>query len=228
MYASTSFTSPLHELLVKSHTRRLLFQNTNEHQSLKIDSHVFTNNGANSTDSNFDAREFDSNVVMIIASLLCCFICLLALNSIIRCALRFSNVAINNDSFSSSSSNPSPQLVNKGIKKKILKKFSTMSYSTELKPPSLDTECMICLSEFVKGEKVRILPKCNHGFHVRCVDRWLKEHSSCPKCRQCLLETCRKIGGSQVQPIVLPVPETIIRIQPLEPEALEHNYREQI
>jgi hypothetical protein len=27
---------------------------------------------------------------------------------------------------------------------------------------------------------------------------------------------------------VLPVPETIIRIQPLEPEALEHNYREQI
>jgi E3 ubiquitin-protein ligase ATL10/75/76/77/78 len=153
---------------------------------------------------------------------------LLALNSIIRCALRFSNVAINNDTFSSSSSNPSPQLVNKGIKKRILKKFPTMSYSTELKLPGLDTECMICLSEFAKGEKVRILPKCNHGFHVRCVDRWLKEHSSCPKCRQCLLETCRKIGGSQVQPIVLPVPETIIRIQPLEPGALEHNYREQI
>ncbi|XP_045823944.1 E3 ubiquitin-protein ligase ATL76-like [Trifolium pratense] len=228
MYASTSFTSKLiNELLVESHTRRLLFQDTIEHRSLKIDSRVFTNND-NSTDSNFGAREFDSDVVKIIAVLLCCFICLLALNSIIRCVLRFSSVAINNESFSSSSSNPLPQLVNKGIKKKVLKRFPTMRYSTELKLPSLDTECMICLSEFAKGEKVRILPKCNHGFHVRCIDRWLKEHSSCPKCRQCLLETCRKIGGSQVQPIVLPVQETIIRIQPLEPEALEHNYREQI
>ncbi|AET04683.1 putative transcription factor C2H2 family [Medicago truncatula] len=216
MYTSTSLTSQLlHELLVESHTRRLLFQNPIDFQS-PTSSPVLTNNH-NSTDSNFGAREFDSNVVMIVAVLLCAFICSLALNSIIRCALRVSNVAINNNS---------PQLVNKGIKKKALKKFPTMSYSTELNLPSLDTDCMICLSEFTKGEKLRILPKCNHGFHVRCIDKWLKEHSSCPKCRQCLLETCRKIGGSQVQPIVLPVPETIITIQPLEPQALERNYRE--
>jgi len=226
MYVSTSFTSPLlHELLVESHTRRLLFQNPIDNQS-PTSSPVLTNN-QNSTDSNFGAREFDSNVVMIVAVLLCAFICSLALNSIIRCALRVSNVAINNDDSSlSSSNNNSPQLVNKGIKKKVLKKFPTVSYSAELKLPSLDTECMICLSEFTKGEELRILPKCNHGFHVRCIDKWLKEHSSCPKCRQCLLETCRKIGGSQVQPIVLPVPETIITIQPLEPEDLERNYRE--
>jgi E3 ubiquitin-protein ligase ATL10/75/76/77/78 len=213
MYASTSFTSPfLHELLVESRTRRLLFQNPIDYQS-PTSSPVLTNNH-NSTDSNFGAREFDSNVVMIVAVLLCAFICSLALNSIIRCALRVSNVAINNnDSSLSSSNNNSPQLVNKGIKKKVLKKFPTVSYSAELKLPSLDIECMICLSEFTKGEKLRILPKCNHGFHVRCVDKWLKEHSSCPKCRQCLLETFQKIGGSQVQPIVLPVPEIIIRIQ---------------
>jgi len=225
MYASTSFTSPLHDLLVESHTRRLLFQNPIDDQS-PTGFPVLTNNH-NSTDSNFGAREFDSNVVMIVAVLLCAFICSLALNSIIRCVLRVSNVAINNNESSlSSNNNNSPQLVNKGIKKKVLKKFPIVIYSAELKLPSLDTECMICLSEFTKGEKVRILPKCNHGFHVRCIGKWLKEHSSCPKCRQCLLETCRKIGGSQVQPIVLPVPETIIRIQPLEPENLERNYRE--
>ncbi|XP_058731017.1 RING-H2 finger protein ATL78-like [Vicia villosa] len=219
MYASTSFTSQLfHELLVDSHTRRLLFQGPIDNQPL---------NNHNSTDSYFGVREFDSNVVMVLAVLLCAFICSLVLNSIIRCALRFSNVAINNSSSSSSSSNPSPQLVNKGIKKKALKTFPTVSYSTELKLPSLDTECVICLSEFAMGEKVRILPKCNHGFHVRCIDKWLKEHSSCPKCRQCLLQTCRKVGESQVQPIVLPVPETIIRIQPLNHEAVERNYREE-
>jgi len=209
MYFSTSITSPLHELLMESHTRRLLFQNSIDHQSLKINSPIFTNNN-NSTDSNFRAREFDSDVVMIIAVLLCAFICLLVLNSIIRCVLRISN---NNESSSSSSNDNLPQLVNKGIKKKVLKKFPIVIYSAELKLPNLDTECMICLSEFTKGEKVRILPKCNHGFHVRCIDKWLKEHSSCPKCRQCLLETFQKIGGSQVQPIVLPVPEIIIRIQ---------------
>ncbi|WJX53673.1 RING-type E3 ubiquitin transferase [Trifolium repens] len=226
MHASTSFTSQLiNELLVESHTRRLLFQDPIDHQS-PTTSPALTNNH-NSTNSYFGVHEFDSNVVMILAVLLCALICSLALNSIIRCALRFSNVAINNNSSSSSSNNTSTdELVNKGIKKKALKKFPTMSYSTELKLPGLDTECMICISEFTNGEKMRILPKCNHGFHVRCIDKWLKEHSSCPKCRQCLLETCRKIGGSQVQPIVLPVPETIIRIQPLEHEALERSYRE--
>ncbi|CAL5214559.1 unnamed protein product [Lathyrus oleraceus] len=217
MYASISFTSQLvHELLVDSHTRRLLFQNQADHKSL-TNSSVLTNNN-NSTDSYFGVREFDSDVVMILAVLLCAFISSLALNSIIRCALRFSNIAINNNQ-------ASQQLANKGIKKKALKTFPTVNYSTELKLPNLDTECMICLSEFAKGEKVRILPKCNHGFHVRCIDKWLKEHSSCPKCRQCLHQTYRKVGESQVQPIVLPVPEITIRIQPLDHEAVERNYR---
>src|SRR4051812_527668 len=117
MYASTSFTSQLiHELLVESHTRRLLFQGPIDQQPL-ANSPVLTHSH-NSTDSYFGIREFDANVVMILAVLLCALICSLALNSIIRCALRFSNVAINNSSSSSSSSSTSSQLVNKGIKKK--------------------------------------------------------------------------------------------------------------
>ncbi|WJX53669.1 RING-type E3 ubiquitin transferase [Trifolium repens] len=196
MYASTSFTSQLvhdYELLVESNTRRLLFQDPVDHRSL-TNSPVLTNNH-NSTDSYFGIRKFDANVVMILGVLLCALICSLALNSIIRCVLRFLNVAINNDSSLSSSSNSSPQLANKGIKKKALKTFPTVSYSTELKLPSLDAECVICLSEFTKGEK-------------------------------CLLETCRKIVGSEA-PSMLPVPETIIRIQPLDHEVFERDYREE-
>eukprot|EP00250_Pteridium_aquilinum_P015367 c22545_g1_i1 orf=517-1359(+) len=46
-----------------------------------------------------------------------------------------------------------------------------------------DTQCLICLSDFQDGEKIRVLPKCRHGFHIECVDTWLYTHSSCPTCR---------------------------------------------
>ncbi|KAJ7963368.1 RING-H2 finger protein-like protein [Quillaja saponaria] len=44
-------------------------------------------------------------------------------------------------------------------------------------------ECAVCLSELVQGEKARLLPKCNHGFHVDCIDMWFESHSTCPLCR---------------------------------------------
>ncbi|OWM66527.1 RING-H2 finger protein ATL3-like [Punica granatum] len=44
-------------------------------------------------------------------------------------------------------------------------------------------ECAICLSELVEGEKARLLPKCNHGFHSDCIDMWFESHSTCPICR---------------------------------------------
>ncbi|KAH7565644.1 hypothetical protein ACOSP7_019877 [Xanthoceras sorbifolium] len=44
-------------------------------------------------------------------------------------------------------------------------------------------ECAVCLSELLQGEKARLLPKCNHGFHVECIDMWFQSHSTCPICR---------------------------------------------
>jgi E3 ubiquitin-protein ligase ATL10/75/76/77/78 len=46
------------------------------------------------------------------------------------------------------------------------------------------SECAICLAEFARGEAVRVLPRCNHGFHARCIDRWLAARPTCPTCRQ--------------------------------------------
>ncbi|GFS35943.1 RING/U-box superfamily protein [Actinidia rufa] len=58
------------------------------------------------------------------------------------------------------------------------------------------TDCAICLAEFVAGDEIRVLPPCGHGFHVGCIDTWLRSHSSCPSCRQLLVAaTCRKCGG---------------------------------
>lgn len=45
------------------------------------------------------------------------------------------------------------------------------------------TDCSVCLSEFHEDESVRLLPKCNHAFHVPCIDTWLHSHSNCPMCR---------------------------------------------
>lgn len=45
------------------------------------------------------------------------------------------------------------------------------------------TDCSVCLSEFRDDDSVRLLPKCNHAFHLPCIDTWLHSHSNCPLCR---------------------------------------------
>ncbi|XP_047067326.1 E3 ubiquitin-protein ligase EL5-like [Lolium rigidum] len=44
--------------------------------------------------------------------------------------------------------------------------------------------CAVCITELAAGEAARVLPRCGHGFHVACVDMWLKSHSTCPLCRR--------------------------------------------
>lgn len=45
------------------------------------------------------------------------------------------------------------------------------------------TDCAVCLNEFQNDETLRLLPKCNHAFHVPCIDTWLRSHTNCPVCR---------------------------------------------
>ncbi|KAL0343140.1 UNVERIFIED_CONTAM: RING-H2 finger protein ATL78 [Sesamum angustifolium] len=167
-----------------------------------------------------DTNTFDTNVVMVLSVLLCALICSLGLNSIIRCALRCSTLV----AADSSETGQSARLANTGIKKKALKTFPVISYAADLKQPGLDTECAICLSDFAAGERVRVLPKCHHGFHVRCIDKWLNSHSSCPTCRHCLIETCNKIVEAASTSATVPHQEVVIRIEPLQPEGLIRNY----
>ncbi|XP_031485948.1 RING-H2 finger protein ATL74-like [Nymphaea colorata] len=119
---------------------------------------------------------FDTNMVIILAALLCALVFALGLNSIVRCALRFGRRAEAGGGGNGSQAT--------GLKKKALRAIPVTEYSGANMPA---TECPICLGEFAEGEKVRVLPKCNHGFHVRCIDTWLGSHSSCPTCRSSLL-----------------------------------------
>uniref|UniRef100_A0A5B7AYF9 RING-type E3 ubiquitin transferase n=1 Tax=Davidia involucrata TaxID=16924 RepID=A0A5B7AYF9_DAVIN len=48
-------------------------------------------------------------------------------------------------------------------------------------------DCAVCLCEFEAEDKLRLLPKCSHAFHMECIDTWLLSHSTCPLCRAVLL-----------------------------------------
>lgn len=49
------------------------------------------------------------------------------------------------------------------------------------------TDCAVCLSEFRDSESLRLMPNCQHAFHVDCIDTWLKSQSNCPICRSGML-----------------------------------------
>ncbi|KAL4278822.1 hypothetical protein GQ457_03G040550 [Hibiscus cannabinus] len=74
-----------------------------------------------------------------------------------------------------------PQRATKGLDPTILASLPVLMFSQEKFKEGL--ECAVCLCEVVEGEEARLLPKCNHGFHVECIDMWLKSHTTCPLCR---------------------------------------------
>lgn len=47
--------------------------------------------------------------------------------------------------------------------------------------PRENIECVICLERISKEHPVRNFP-CGHFFHLHCIDKWLKNHSTCPLC----------------------------------------------
>lgn len=65
----------------------------------------------------------------------------------------------------------------------LVETLPSLVYTAGTRLAGAAAECAICLTEFVEGERVRVLPACNHGFHVKCVQAWLATSSSCPTCR---------------------------------------------
>ncbi|KAJ3672327.1 hypothetical protein LUZ60_007048 [Juncus effusus] len=149
-----------------------------------------TSNTSNTSPSS-PPLAIDSDIVVILAALLCALICFVGLSLVVRCAfIRQRN-----------RSSPSKSIMQKGLNKKSLQSLPTLSLSS-----TISGECVICLGDFVEGERIRVLPPCGHGFHVECVDTWLGAHNSCPSCRTVLVvpvvpavpERCCKCGASNL------------------------------
>ncbi|KAM4678609.1 RING finger protein 44 isoform 2-T4 [Discoglossus pictus] len=63
-------------------------------------------------------------------------------------------------------------------------RFNPESHQSE------QTLCVVCFSDFESRQLLRVLP-CNHEFHAKCVDKWLKSNRTCPICRADASETHR-------------------------------------
>ncbi|KAL5557372.1 hypothetical protein UlMin_039608 [Ulmus minor] len=146
-----------------------------------------------------DKINVESDMVVILAALLCALICVVGLIAVTRCAwLRRPTTADDLIRLRQTS------LANRGLKKKVVQSLPKFTYKAGAGDVEIGavaaSECAICLGDFVEGEEIRVLPQCGHSFHVACIDTWLGSHSSCPSCRQLLVvasaaaATCHKCG----------------------------------
>ncbi|KAG5250286.1 zinc finger family protein [Salix suchowensis] len=74
---------------------------------------------------------------------------------------------------------PVKALTRKGLSSSELEKLPKVT-GKEL---VLGTECAVCLDDIESEQLARIVPGCNHGFHLECADTWLSKHPVCPVCR---------------------------------------------
>lgn len=148
--------------------------------------------------STVTVKPMNSDLVVILATLLCALICVLGLVTVSRCTW------IRRICGRTVASPPAvavpPRAANIGLKKKVLKSLPKLTYGEDSEyAGKLGEDCAICLAEFATGEEIRVLPQCGHGFHVGCIDMWLESHSSCPSCRQIFVAArCQNCGSLPV------------------------------
>ncbi|KAL7158898.1 hypothetical protein ABFS83_02G174100 [Erythranthe nasuta] len=58
----------------------------------------------------------------------------------------------------------------------------TIGESRRIEGPNGIT-CAICLADYVPQDTIRVMPECQHCFHVECIDQWLGIKAKCPICR---------------------------------------------
>ncbi|KAG8054639.1 hypothetical protein GUJ93_ZPchr0001g31188 [Zizania palustris] len=133
----------------------------------------------------------DATVITVLSLLLCVFVVGFVLHAVLRCALRLTRrVCYGQESPVEEETASRPERCAAPASKKkwalgAIGDHTTLVYSPGIKLAGYgSTECAICLAEFAQGERVRVLPRCSHGFHARCIDRWLSAKQTCPTCRR--------------------------------------------
>lgn len=71
-------------------------------------------------------------------------------------------------------------VVSKKMTRREIQRFPTKTFRSATDAGNI--QCQICFCNYDEGEKLRMLP-CFHDYHVQCIDRWLKDNTTCPICR---------------------------------------------
>lgn len=91
-------------------------------------------------------------------------------------------------------------VIDKGLDKSIIEMFFVVVYGVDfvLKLFKFDlvggNECVVCLSEFVMGEKLCLLFDCYYGFYFVCIDIWLFMYMMCFVCCCCVFVVILLLG----------------------------------
>uniref|UniRef100_A0A0E0EUQ0 RING-type domain-containing protein n=1 Tax=Oryza meridionalis TaxID=40149 RepID=A0A0E0EUQ0_9ORYZ len=130
-------------------------------------------------------RGVHTDTFLILAAVLCFLLCVVGLALVARCSR-----LCNPSSFAVEAEEAMPPAPCKGLKRKALLSLPTVSFAEAAAAAEEEEErpeCAICLAEFARGDEVRVLPPCGHGFHAACVDVWLVSTSTCPSCRRAIV-----------------------------------------
>ncbi|KAJ1685833.1 hypothetical protein LUZ63_017223 [Rhynchospora breviuscula] len=70
-----------------------------------------------------------------------------------------------------------------GMSSHLVKAMPCVVYDPTMERNGTNATCVICLEDYVTGERLRLLP-CKHKFHIPCIDSWLmKWRTFCPVCK---------------------------------------------
>ncbi|XP_019431299.1 PREDICTED: RING-H2 finger protein ATL43-like [Lupinus angustifolius] len=97
----------------------------------------------------------------------------------IKHCIDFNNAS---SSLNNPNNNSSEERKNSGVERSVVESLPIFRFGS-LTGHKEGLECVICLKKLEDHEFLRLLPKCDHAFHVECVDMWLNAHSTCPLCR---------------------------------------------
>lgn len=156
------------------------------------------------------AQDLKTNTTLVLLILFFAFLCVLALNAAVRYMLRRRRSSTPTHRRANYDDDKAAAGSKAGADEEAGAAVPTVIFSAAAEEGGgvASEECAICLGEFVEGERVRVLENCKHCFHIRCIQRWLNAHSSCPTCRAAshwVLFCSRRLSTTSTVTIVDPV-----------------------
>ncbi|CAM6051298.1 unnamed protein product [Sphagnum compactum] len=139
----------------------------------------------------FLSRAFNTNVLIMMSVFVFAVLVIVVVSAVARCRI-MRRVRLQQQLHPEQESQQQQQShLHKGLEKDQIQALPVITFGTVKFPVEgygSINDCVVCLSDYQKGEQVRLLPLCKHYFHVACIDIWLSTHISCPVCRHSVLQ----------------------------------------